>query len=270
MINIKFTSLKYFYDAVLFSSIKEAAKYNLVTYSCLHIAITDLEKTIGFPLHVHNKNRFTLTQRGQSFFEKVKEILKTPSSPLEAIGAHPNCQIKCLCSMNIGHTLFPPFHPTSSQVDIRFGDLAQHPNWLENEIIDFAIDINAPLAQGLDSRDLYQGHFHLYKIQTEKRDPQEIGIYITDLKDCSVQNLLENHPFLIKAQLGRWDLILQCIQKSGGYGLIPDLIASADLIYHADISIPFSITLYTRQGKTLNLPSQTFIDQFTQHINHEK
>jgi len=67
--------LRYFLDAVRLGGVSPAARKNSLTQSAVSQAIRSLEKQVGVPLVLHQRNRFQLTEAGVDLARSGKKLL---------------------------------------------------------------------------------------------------------------------------------------------------------------------------------------------------
>ena len=67
--------LRYFCTAARYHSITQAARALFVTQPTISIAIRDLEKEFSITLFTHSGSRLSLTEEGETFYNKVSAIL---------------------------------------------------------------------------------------------------------------------------------------------------------------------------------------------------
>ena len=70
------TQLEYFCAVCRYHSITRAAEALFVSQPTISTSIRDLEKEFNLRLFTHGRNRITLTNDGEAFYQKAEHILK--------------------------------------------------------------------------------------------------------------------------------------------------------------------------------------------------
>lgn len=72
---MNFNNMKYFIDAAELGSFTKAGRKNYVSQTAVSFQIASMEKELGFPLFLREKNEIRLTQAGKNFYENCCKIL---------------------------------------------------------------------------------------------------------------------------------------------------------------------------------------------------
>lgn len=78
--------LRYFLTVARLLNISHAAKHHMIPQPAMSKTISRLEKELGTPLFNRYKNKLTLTQAGESFYQSVSQSLSSIDSTAQSIG----------------------------------------------------------------------------------------------------------------------------------------------------------------------------------------
>ena len=82
---MKLTQLEYFCTAVQCGSITQAAKKLYVTQPAISGAIRELEKEFSVALFTHSRNKLSLTEDGQRFYDRAEQLLREVSTATQQL-----------------------------------------------------------------------------------------------------------------------------------------------------------------------------------------
>ncbi|UWG98938.1 LysR family transcriptional regulator [Dehalobacter sp. DCM] len=72
---MNFHNLKIFIDVAELGSFTKAAQKNYVSQTAVSLQIASMEKELGFPLFIREKNEISLTQAGKAFYDDCSHIV---------------------------------------------------------------------------------------------------------------------------------------------------------------------------------------------------
>lgn len=237
--HINLSYLKCFYDAALMGSVSESARRNFVSQSAVSQAIAKLEKGLGVSLCLHKKQQFKLTREGEIVFEQAKEIfssIRRLQDALDRHHGHPKMPLNFVTTHSVGLSILPNFIAEFKkkcpdiELHFQFGGLTQIKGWLKQGIAEFALVLQSPDVGEYQQLPLYTGKFGLYKHEKEKRPLESLGAYVEHKDGMMVSEFqaaymtYHQQEMPICAELNSWEFIARSMEKSHGYGLIPDLI----------------------------------------------
>lgn len=282
---INLLHLKYFCDAALNKSISEAAKINFVTQSTVSQAIVKLEITLRTPLLVHSRQKFQLTEQGQSVFEHARTIFKVVQDIHDKITHGTDAitgSLNFVTTHSVGMSYIAPSYLKMKaqypHIDIRcqLGNLNFIRNALRQGEAEFGVAVYEQNCSLFDKRVLRRGGFHLYQHQDGKVEQIDDGIlidfpsslYVEDLIDYFVQS---NYPPLkIQQALSAWEVVARFTELKIGIGFLPDYLMSNNRypeIKNYPIKIPhfeYQICAIYNKGERLSRAANAFLDLFQQ------
>lgn len=276
MINI--TYLKLFYDAALMGSVSEAARRNFITQPAVSQAISKLEKALKVPLCIHKKLQFKLTEEGEIVLKYAREIfvdLRQLQDALDEHRAHPQMPLHFVTTNSIGLALLPDFIPIFKEthkdvaLHFQFGGLTQINGWLKQGIAEFGLVLSSPHVANYQQIPLYSGQFCLFKHKKEIRSVEKLGIYVEHKEGLLVPEFLAlfKKPLAIREELSSWEMIARTLEKSGGYGLLPDLVANtAHLVRVSEPSISYQLIAIAPKGMPLSYSARMFLEKLRENF----
>lgn len=287
-VDLDLTKLKLFCDTVKNSSVLGSARHNSVTPSAVSHSIKNLEKLLGVPLSTHKRKKFELTDEGELVYEKSSNIFLAVRDLINALDLHKKqaCRpLKFSSLVSISLCLFPRFlpkfmqdHPEARINCIFTGEIEQLKESLQQETSEIILSIHSPQLGTFESFPLYSGHFYLYHQKGEKSDPKEKGMLVENSTVATVKEFQRaclsqfDSTFPIISEINTWDIIAQFIQRSGGYGLLPDFIMWGgrypDLVrYSPDtLAVPYKLSAYVKDKKQLSRSAEIFLEEITEFI----
>lgn len=276
---INLTHLKFFCDAVTYSSITEAAKMNYVTQSTVSQAIIKLEKILGIQIVSHSRQKFQITSEGQILFEQARHIFKSIQDTFEKI--HQNKEIitgdlKFVSTNSLGMSFIAPSYKKMRtnlpQINISFrvGGLNYIRNTLRNGEAEFAIVVYDQDFSQFSKYVLQKGKFNLYQNLEAPHHLIENGILVDYFEGMYVNDLREQCPELkIMTETAGWEVAARFTEMNIGIGFFPDYIVANGrypTIKPHPTTIPhfeYQICLIHNKGQKLSRAASLFIDQFS-------
>lgn len=287
-VDLDLAKLKLFCDTVKNSSVLGSAKHNSVTPSAVSHSIKNLEKLLGVPLSTHKRKKFELTDEGELVYQKSSNIFLAVKDLIHALDAHKThaCRpVKFSSLVSISLCLFPRFlpkfmqdHPDARINCIFTGEIEQLKESLQQENSEIILSVHSPQLGSFESFPLYSGNFYLYHKIGEKADPKEKGMIVDNSTISSVKDFHRvclkhyNTTFPILSEINTWDVIAQCIQKSGGFGLLPDYLMWGNRYQDLDryapdmLSVPYELCAYVKDKKQLSRSAEIFLDGITEFV----
>lgn len=275
---VNFTYLKYFYDAVKFGGVSNAAKANYVTQSAISQGITKLEKFLGTSLIAHHPNRFRLTPQGEIAFERAAEILRKTVEFREGINKETIGCLEFACIYrfavsNISKYIrrFKQDYPTV-EINFRLGRSSEIKQMLKKGHIDFGIGADEGNLEDYEKHDLHQGFFSLY-ISSKVKEHSHLDFILAagDCKESAFfkQAYLSHYRTVpkIALEVNSWEVIANLTIEGLGIGYIPDYVAlgKKDLLKKYEMAIPaypYCIRAFFPKGMKLRKSSELFLSYF--------
>lgn len=276
--NINFTYLKYFYDAVKLGGVSGAAKANYVTQSAISQGITKLEKSLGVILVAHHPNRFRLTPEGEIAFERASEILRKTIELKEDLSKQAVGSLEFACTYSFAVSNVPKyihrFKQSYPNVEINFflGKNAEIKQMLKRGMIDFGIGPDEGDLEDHEKCNLHQGFFGLY-VSSKVKNTSNLDFILAegDCKDsaffretyCKHYGKMPN----ISLEVSSWEVIANLTIEGLGIGYFPDYIAlgKKEMLKKYESNLPFfpcSIKAFYPRGMKLRKSSEIFLSYF--------
>lgn len=237
---INLIHLKFFCDAVLYSSVTESAKMNFVTQSTVSQAIKKLETILGVELISHSHQKFQVTSDGLIVFDQARHVFKSVQQihdSLQSKNETIHGILKIVCTNSLGMSFISPIYQQMQikypAVDIKFqlGSLNFIRSALKQGDADIGIVVFDYNFDQFSKHLLRKGIFNLYQHQDAPFHLIENGILVDQAQGMHVFSLL-NHfiesnrsPLNIKAELAGWEVIARFTDSKMGVGFFPDYIA---------------------------------------------
>lgn len=279
---INLIHLKFFYDAVIYQSISEAAKVNFISQSAVSQAITKLESIFGVELLTQNRQKIQPTEEGQIVFEQARQIFRLVHETFDKVKSSKNKiagSIKFVTTKSLGMSFLAPTYQHLKQnfphLDFSFkmGGLNYIRNALKNEEAEFAIVIYERNFDQFDKFHLRNGHFKLYKSLEMPANLIENGVFVDDYEGPFVNDLTEvlsrqNIEKPIQDLLAGWEIIARFVQLGVGVGFIPDYILTNDRYPNIEphsLKLPkfeYEICAVFNKGSKLSRSALLFLEQF--------
>ncbi len=279
---INLIHLKFFYDAVIYQSISEAAKVNFISQSAVSQAITKLESIFGVELLTQNRQRLQPTEEGQIVLEQARQIFRLVRETFDKVKSSKSKiagSIKFVTTKSLGMSFLAPTYQHLKQnfPDLEFsfkmGGLNFIRNALKNEEVEFAIVIYERNFDQFDKYHLQSGHFRLYKSHEMPNDKIENGVFVDDYEGPFVNNLTDiltknNIQNPIQDLLAGWEIIARFIELEIGVGFIPDYILTNNRYPNIEphpLKIPkfeYEICAIFNKGTKLSRSALLFLEQF--------
>lgn len=278
--------LRYFCTAARYHSITQAARALFVTQPTISIAIRDLEKEFSITLFTHSGSRLSLTEEGETFYNKVSAIL-ADCEDLQA-GYSASGSSKAVVRIGIPpmlSTIFFPklldaFHEKHPDVwlelqefgSVRACDLVQ------NDVLDIGlVNMELPSIDKfqsllLTSEPLYFGVCAGHPLEQEK----EIRLEMLDGRSLILYNQDSVQNRILQARFSALDIQPRVIMRSSQ---IPTILAfmrqgSCGCFFYKSMlplfpeitGIPLSPEIHTRaglvwrRGRYISAGMQKFLD----------
>lgn len=276
--NMNFTYLKYFYDAVKLGGVSGAAKANYVTQSAISQGITKLEQSLGSSLVAHHPNRFRLTPEGEMAFERASEILRKIIEFKEELNTQAIGSLEFACTYSFAVSNIPKYlqrfkqaYPTT-EINFYLGKNSDIKQMLKKGIIDFGIGPDEGDLADHDQYDLHQGFFGLY-VSSRVKESSNLDFILAE-KECKDsaffrQTYCKHYGKMPKVALevSSWEVIANLTVEGLGIGYFPDYIAlgKKEILKKHEInlpSFPYSIKAFFPKGMKLRKSSEIFLSYF--------
>lgn len=262
--------LKYFYDSARLGSITQSAKVNRVGQPAISKGILNLEAFFKKNLIVHERNRFQLTEDGETVYSYCQKIFSITDELTDALNVRqvPIGLVRFACPSSLADTEFlsqfiygMSVKYPKVKLKLVLGRTDLITDWVHNDISDFAIALDNVSFSGLKATPIRKGFFHLVCTPDIKDHWQDMGIFATEPKGEVVllkQKYEEqyHHKPNIKMEIGSWTVIKRFVTSGLGAGLIPDYLMHSELnkkklvrIEPKKFSIPYEINIVHKIDK---------------------
>lgn len=276
--NINFTYLKYFYDAVKLSGISGAAKANYVTQSAISQGIAKLEKSLGVSLIAHHPNRFRLTPEGEMAFERAWEILRKTIELKEDLNHQSIGNLEFACNYSFAVANIPKYlkrfkeaYPTA-EINFYLGKNSDIKRMLKTGMIDFGISPEEGDLEGYENYDIHKGFFGLY-VSSKIKKILNLDFILAEgeCKDSAFFKQTYHKQYgkmpKIALEVNSWEVIANLTIEGLGIGYFPDYIAlgKREMLkeYEADLPpFPYCIKAFFPKGMKLRKSSEIFLSYF--------
>lgn len=280
--SINLQHLKFFYDAVVYESISEAARMNYISQSAVSQAITKLETIFGVQLFFQNRQKLQVTEEGKIVFEQTQSIFKAVENTFQMVGHSQNLikgNVRFVTTKSLGSSFIAPLYKTLKKnlpdIDFKFRMEGKNGirNTLKREEVDFAIVVYDD--QNFDQYEkipLKKGVFQLYQSKNISPDIIHEGVFVYGFDCLHVPELklfLEEKGIQnpIQDAIAGWDLVAHFVQLGIGVGFIPDYLIShanyPDAITHP-LEIPtfeYEICAIHNKGAKLPRVALSFLEE---------
>lgn len=219
-------ALKYFFDTVENGSLTKAADINFVTRPAISQSISRLEEWAGYRLITHQKKKFELTKKGESFYHQMKASYLDFSASLSKqknLSRH----VSIGCSASLAEVfLFPVLKKLKpiTELQLKTGTSRQLTLLMSEESINMAMFISESKNKNKNSKTLYTGNFILAApsakkftqiITTEERpEVLQLKKYLKNKKEAAVSFL----------EVESWSLSIKLASELGCACFIPDFL----------------------------------------------
>jgi DNA-binding transcriptional LysR family regulator len=273
--------LKFFYDAVVYESITEAAKKNHITQSAVSQAITKLELIFGKKLAMHNKQKFQLTEDGQVVFEQARDIFKSVQLTFEKLNQTSDevkGSVHFATTKSLGMSFLPPTYKKCQsalpnlQLNFRLAGISLIRSYLKNDYVEFAIVVYDHNFDQFEKHTIKKGKMNLYRSTQATSKTKGIiiddheGLYVNELKNFIVNTKQKLH---IHSHAKGWDLVARFTDFNLGLGFFPDYIVESNRYPQIEIApydIPefdYEICAVHKKSTQLSKSAKTFLEYFT-------
>lgn len=279
--HINLTHLKFFCDAVMASSISEAAKKNFVSQSTVSQAIGKLEKILGTDLIHHAKQKFSVTENGKVVFEKSRAVFKAVQEIHDHLAAGKeeiSGTLNFVSTNSLGISLLAPLYTQiqcrypSLQLKFSLGGLNFIRNALRQEQAEFAIVVFDSHFDQFEKIVLRTGRFNLYhspeisfrQLETGILVDHEEGMYVSELKNHFERE--NKSPLGIQAELAGWEVVARFTEMNIGVGFMPDYLirnGRYPKIHIYPVEIPafeYQICAIHNRGHSLSRAAKAFLE----------
>lgn len=276
---INLLHLRFFRDAVVYSSISEAARMNYVTQSAVSQGIAKLEKILGSELFTHNsRQKIQLTEEGKLVFEHVKVVFDSIQQIHDKL--HNNKQKMCgtinfISTKSLGVSYLPAIYKKihedfpNLQVHVELGGLNYIRNAIKQGDAEFGIVMYDHNFLQFEKRLLKKGFFGLYE-STKKIDKRfKHDVLINNYEGSFVPELQEflanSSDLKVRNSLSGWDVVARMADAQLGIGFVPDYILYDNrypLLRQHSLQLPpfeYEICAIFNKGAVLSRAAEFFI-----------
>jgi len=279
---INLVHLKFFYDAVVYESISEAAKMNYISQSAVSQAITKLETIFGVQLFFQNRQKLQVTDEGRIVFEQARVIFKAVQETFDKVNQSKNTlsgSIKFVSTNSLGlafiASTYQKMREAYPEINISYqlGNLNLIRNALRQGDAEFAIVVDDPTFATFSKQTLIKGLFNLYQGENPPPKLIEKGILFDSKSSLNVdllKDFLETQScgFKVQAELSGWGVVAQFTEMNIGIGFLPEYILNNNRfpkIKKYPMELPrleYEICAIYNKGTKLSQAAATFLEQF--------
>lgn len=237
--------LKYFVDAASKKSLSHAAKINRVSQSAISQSIRTLESQLNCQLIFHKRNRFQLTEAGETAFEESQRILeslnqmKTRVSERESDVAG---ELKIGCTNSIGNLILPEIltqiqkkYP-KIKVKMRLGNSKVIHQWLTEQEVEVGFLVDESGNPTFNRVPIREGAYRLFSSPSMNRKSlTEEGIIVTRIERPEVQHIIRAYrsqfrkELKLRMEVTSWEVIKGLVLSGLGIGLCPEYVIATEL-----------------------------------------
>ncbi len=277
--------LKYFFDSARLKSITKAAELNRVGQPAISKAIQNLEASFNKTLIAHTRNRFQLTDDGETvlaYCEKVfsatdelKDVVTRNAIAGEIRIGFPSSMAESSFLTKSLQKIEKSYPQTLFKLMLGRTDLVS--DWVKNDLIDFGIVVDNIDISGFTCDVVESGFFHLVQHKSYKDDWRKVGVMSVEEKS-EVKKLRQKYkshyqePLKTKMEIGSWSVIKKFVMAGLGAGYLPDYMIQDEikkqtlaLIEPKRLSVPYEIKIIRKAGKYLPTRSRLAIEMFLNH-----
>lgn len=276
--------LKYFYDAIRFRSISEAANENHVTKSAVSQGISQLEKMLKVPLLTHQRNRIKTTPQGDLLFSSCKGIFNTLDelklslqSSLNDYEGSLNFAFSHSLGLSIIPIILPIYRKIAPKVNLQilFGHTGNIKQWLEAGKIDFGLVLDNDDLSAFILEPLYHGNFAFYEsIERNHAEALTSSLFsparVEVFKAKKAFHKKFGYELKTEMEICSWEAIANLISINLGVGLLPDYIhlnqSKSNLLRLCKMNVAIPYTLHIASAEPLSKNAHLFADLLKKHF----
>lgn len=280
--------LKYFYDAIRFRSISEAARENHVTKSAVSQGISQLEKILNVPLLTHQRNKIKTTPQGdllfgscRGIFNAIEELKLNLQSVLDDYEGSLNLGFSHSLGLNILPLVLPIFRKTAPKVNLQvlFGHTGNIKQWLEVGKIELGLVLDNDDLSAYILEALYHGNFALYEsIERNPAEPVTSSVFSPARVEVfqAKKAFFKKFGYELKTEMEicSWEAIANLISANLGVGLLPDYIllnsSKNNLLRLCKMNVAIPYTLHIASAEPLSKNAQFFADLLKRHFKFSR
>nr|NGX38538.1 HTH-type transcriptional regulator CynR [Chlamydiota bacterium] len=281
---VKLQHLKFFCDAVTYTSVSEAAKMNYVTQSAISQAIGKLEKLFNASLVYHNRQKLYITLEGEIVYENAKAIFKSIQKTFDSV--HETKEeisgtLRFVTTKSLGMSFIAPMYKRIKEelpsVELKFmmGGKNLIRTKLKRGEVEFAIVVYDDNFSEFKKLPITTGRFSLYQAKNSPQNLIHQGIFVYNLGGPYVKELqkyfddLDGELIQVKGETEGWELAARFVELGIGVGFIPDYLVKNNRYSNIEIhsqQIPeyeYEICAIQNHTTVLSKAAKAFIDKFT-------
>lgn len=270
--------LVYFYDAVTYGSISEAANANYVTQSAVSQAISKLESHFNTKLVFHTRQKLHITKEGKIVYKQANKIFKSIQEAYNIVKEAKEKEkkhLRLITTKSLANSLLPATYKKIREemphMELKFktGGLNMIQSYLKREEAEIAIVVFDDRFKGFEKIPVSKGRLNLYQRKEAPKDLIEKGIFVDEIDGPYVKDLephLNDFSNFILQETSSWELTARFTDLGLGVGFFPDYLLRHDrypeLIPHP-LKIPefeYEICVIHNKGKTLSKEVHNFIE----------
>lgn len=285
---INLMHLKFFCDAVLQSSISEAAKKNYVTQSTVSQGILKLESSLGVELIAHARQKFIVTEAGKIVFEHSRQVFKAIQSIHDSIEMQKeeiSGTLKFVSTNSLGMSFLAPLYKEMQSMlpAVNFSFQLGNQNFIRNALrsgeADFAIVVYDHDFSQFNKRTIKKGRFQLYHHMDAPIYQIENGILVDNIEGMHIKELLNyfcgpsHSPLKIQSALAGWEVVARFTDMNIGVGFFPDYLMDhmryPNLRVHPQTipQLEYEICAIYNKGEAHSRATEAFLKHFANDDN---
>jgi LysR family transcriptional regulator, carnitine catabolism transcriptional activator len=231
--------IRYFVDSATQCSLAKAAKLNRVSAPAISQAIRRLEASLGCELLVHRKNRFKLTEAGESLLRQSQPLLRSFEELRGVVRARSGTvsgRLNLATSHSIALSILPDcLHAfgrryPALQPNVRLGGTPLIRSWIEARDVECGLTLDDGKLGGLSRIPMFGGVFRaVFPKQIGEKDILKLGFLTTASRPevDALQNYVQKHfgvEFPQRMVVDSWEVVKRMTRLGLGVGLLPDFL----------------------------------------------
>lgn len=274
------TFLKYFSDVARHKSFSIAARKNFISQSAISQSMKKLELACGFPLFVHDRNRFQLTPKGKALLEKIHPILEQVESIDQCfsdIREEKFVKLHFGCMHSIALAILPRAiaqfreeYP-DSEMNFQFGHGGIILDQVKNGELDFGIVLDNEDLSSWHSKPINKGTFEVFSHPS--RDSGAFLFSESSYEAAIFKRLYrESYGHFPKVQMkvASWEVIASLADAGVGLGYFPDYLQSRhpslERVFYPFPSQEYTMVAVFRSPEFVSRPIERFLQVIQENL----
>lgn len=277
--------LKYFYDSARLKSVSRAAQLNSIGQPAVSKAIQNLEASLKKDLISHKRNRFHLTDEGETVFSLCHKIFSATDELTAAVqnDLEVEGELGLACTSSMAECLFlasslKNLDEKNRKLKIRLSlgrtDLVR--DWVNSGKVDLGIVLDNIDLAGFETVTLAKGQYLLVRSPKYKGDWHQDGALTVEPKRevLELRSKYKNafgKAMKTKMEIGSWSVIRRFVHCGMGVGFVPDYLVREDMkkktllaVEPKKLSVKYEIKVIRDPKRFFSRKSKTVIEELGQ------